>query len=198
MTKKISKRSKAKKDKTGKKAATKKRSKKTAAKRSSAKKTAAKRTAAPSKISNRVSKTPTKKANPKPEGKTVWKISPEKHGHTNVWVFKKDGLAIKVSQTYRFTSIIVAQNPDLTKYDPKNGIKFDEFDYCELGDDSWAPDWTFPDELPIEYQKRIERLWDEKHLDGMIEEGWSCDDGTYFYGPLSVEEVEAEYPHNPV
>ena len=38
----------------------------------------------------------------------------------------------------------------------------------------------------------------KKHHDGMMEAGWTCDDGTYFYGPLSVEEVEFEYPYDPV
>jgi len=32
----------------------------------------------------------------------------------------------------------------------------------------------------------------------MYHEGWTCDDKTYFYGPLSVEEVEPEDPYDSV
>jgi hypothetical protein len=161
------------------------------------KKVAAKK--APKK-SRRISKTSTKKPKRKSQKSSAWQISPEKHGTTDVWVFKKDGVTIEVSQTYRFSYIIVAHEPDLTKYDPDKGINIDNFDYShyEPGDDSYGPNWTFPDDFPSEEQERIKSLWDEEHLDGLMEAGWTCDDGTYFYGPLSVEEVESESPDNSV
>ena len=68
-------------------------------KRSTAKKMTAKK--ASNKKSVRVSKTSTKKAKRKPKKSSAWKISPEKFGATDVWVFKKDGVTIEVSQNYR-------------------------------------------------------------------------------------------------
>jgi hypothetical protein len=200
MAKKISKRSKQKKDRMGKKAATKKRLKKTAAKRSSAKKPAAKRTAAPSKKLKRVTRPSTKKPKPKPQGKTVWKISPEKYGCTDEWVFKKDGVTIVLSQNYRFSFLIAVQKPNLTKYDPDKGIEIDKFKhvYFESGDNARGLDWTFPDDFPVEDQERIQSIWHKGYHDAMEEAGWHCVmDATNFYGDLSVEQVESEYPYNP-
>jgi hypothetical protein len=167
-------------------------------KRPVSKKVAAKK--ASNKRSKKVSKTKAAKAKRKPQKKAVWKISPPKHGTTDVWVFKKDGVTIEVSQTYRFTFIIVAQKPNLTKYDSNKGVNIDKFDYShyELGDDSYGPDWTFPKDFPLEEQERIKRLWDEEHDNGMFAEGWIGGVDCYFYGPLSIEEVESEYPYDPI
>lgn len=150
--------------------------------------------------SKKVSKTSTKKAKRKPKKSSAWKISPEKHSTTDVWVFKKDGVTIELSQTYRFTFIIVAQKPNLTKYDPDKGINIDKFhcSHYEPGDDSFGPDWTFPDNFPLEEQERIKSLWDEEYDDAMRKAGWECAMDTYYYGPLSVEEVESEDSYDPV
>jgi hypothetical protein len=141
--------------------------------------------------SKAVSKISTNKTNRKPTKSPVWKISPEKFGATDVWVFKKDGLTIGLSQNYRFSFLITAQKPNLTKYDPDKGVNIDKFKYFHLesGDDARGPDWIFPDGFPLKEQERIKRLWDEDHQDGMSKEGWIFDVEGYFYGPLSVEEV---------
>jgi hypothetical protein len=167
-------------------------------KRSVHKKVAAKK--APSKKSKRVSKTPTKKAKRKPKKSSAWKLSPEKYSAQDIWEFKKDGLIIGLSQDHRFSFVVVPQKPNLTKYDPDKGVNIDKFNYShfEPGDDAGVPNWTFPDGFPLEEQERIKSLWDEKYDDGMSEAGWTCAMDTYYFGPLSVEEVELEYPHNPV
>jgi hypothetical protein len=168
-------------------------------KRPASKKVAAKK--ASNKRSKKVSKTKAAKAKRKPQKKAVWKISPPKHGTTDVWVFKKDGVTIELSQTYRFTFIIVDEKPNLTKYDPHKGINIHKFSYrhYEPGDDSFGLDWTFPDDFPLEEQQRIHSIWHEGYHEAMEKAGWRCAmDATYFYGDLSVEEVESEDPYDPV
>ena len=100
-------------------------------KRSTAKKMTAKK--ASNKKSVRVSRTSTKKAKRKPKKSSAWKISPEKFGATDIWVFKKDGVTIELSQNYQISFIIVAQKPNLTKYDPDKGINIDKFKCSYLG-----------------------------------------------------------------
>jgi hypothetical protein len=132
--------------------------------------------------------------------RSAWKISPVKHGTSDLWVFKKDGVTIGLSQTYRFSFIIVARKPKLTNYDPNNGINIDKFNYShyEPGDDSFGPNWMFPNNFPLEEQERIKSLWDEEHDNGMFAESWTSDVHCHFYGLLSVEKVESEYPYHPV
>jgi glucan-binding YG repeat protein len=167
-------------------------------KRPASKKVAAKK--ASNKRTKKVSKTKAAKAKRKPQKKAVWKISPPKHGTTDVWVFKKDGVTIGLSQTYRFTFIIVDEKPNLTKYDPDKGINIDKFNYSyyEPGDDSFGPNWTFPNNFPLEEQERIKNLWHEEYEAGMMTAGWICDSDNYYYGDLSVEEVQPEYPYDPI
>jgi hypothetical protein len=88
----------------------------------------------------------------------------------------------------------------LAKYDPKKGVDIDKFKWIhiDLGDDARGPDWNFPDSFSLEEQERIESLWDVEYDDAMTAAGWSCAMETYFYGDLSVEEVEPEYPFDPV
>lgn len=168
-------------------------SKKVVAKTSLKKKTSTKSTKS-------VSRSPKKQAKRKPQEKTAWKISPEKHATQDVWVFKKNRVTIVLRQNYRFPYIIVAQKPNLTKYDPDKGVNIDKFGdhHYEPGDDSYGPDWTFPDDFPSEEQERIKSLWDEEHDNGMFAEGWISDVNCYFFGPLSVEEVKAEDPFEPI
>jgi hypothetical protein len=198
---KVSKAKKAKKK--SRKPITKKRSKRIVAKRYSPKKLVAKK--ATKKVSRKkgqlkVSKTAMKNVKRKLPKKAAWKISPEKYAVTDMWVFRKESLTIELSQNYRFSFLIVAQKPKLTKYDPDKGANIDKFKYSyyESGDDARGPDWTFPDDFSLEEQERIKSLWDKEYDDAMREAGWTCSMETYLYGPLLVEEVEAEYPHNRV
>jgi hypothetical protein len=132
--------------------------------------------------------------------KSAWKLSPQyKNSVRDIWVFQKDGVTIGFSQTFRWSSLIVDQRPDLTRYDPEKGISIDNFEYRNLEPgDSSDPNWIFPDDFPIEGQERIKSLWDEEYDEGMRKAGWKCDIETSYFGPLLVEEVEPEYPHNPV
>jgi hypothetical protein len=201
MARKISKSSKAKRIKTSKKAAMKKRSKKTVAKRPSAKKPAPKRTKSPGAKSKRVSVTPAKNAKRKPQKKTVWKISPQnRHAAYYIAVFEKDGVIIDVFWEFVCAFIIVAQKPRLTKHERDKGIAIDKLNYShyEPSDDSDGPYWTFPDNFPPEEQRKMKNLQREECHDAMIKAGWTCYDRTRFYGPLSVKEVESEYPYRPV
>jgi hypothetical protein len=149
--------------------------------------------------SKKVGKTSTKKAKRKPQEKTAWRVSPQyKNSVRNIWTFQKDGVTIGFSQTFRWSYIIVAQKPDLTKYDPDKGISIDELEYSDLetGHSSGDPNWVFPDDFPLGERERIEKHWDEYYDQGMREAGWTSDIEVYYFGPLLVEDVESEYPHN--
>jgi hypothetical protein len=200
MAGKISKSRKAKRIKQSKKAATKKRSKKTVAQRPSAKKPAAKRTKAPSTESKRVSKNQTRKAKRKPPKKNAWKISPQNHHAVYLAVFEKDGVTIELYQAFVHAFVIVDQKPNLTKSERDEGASTDKFNYShyESSDAPEGPVWTFPDNFPPEQQEKIENLSREEYHGAMIKAGWTCYDKTRFYGRLSVEKVESEYPYDPV
>jgi hypothetical protein len=200
MARKISKSSKAKRIKTGKKAATKRRSKKTVAKRPSAKKPAAKRTKAPGTKSKRVSRNQTGKAKRKSQKKHTWKISAQEHHAIYLAVFEKDGVIIELYQAYVHAYVIVGRKPKLTRSERNEGASIDKFNYShyESSDAPEGPIWTFPQNFPPEQQEKIESLSREEYHDTMIKAGWTCYDKTRFYGRLSVEEVESEYPYDPV
>jgi hypothetical protein len=186
--------------KTSKKSAANRQPENTVAKRLAAKKPATKRTTAPSTKLNRVSKIQTEKAKRKLQKKTVWKISPQNHHTVYLAVFEKDGVTIDLYQAFVDAFIIVAQKPKLTKCERDMGISIDKFKYSHYkpSDDSDGPHWTFPDNFPAEEQEKIKNLLREGYHHEMIKAGWTCYDKTRFYGPLSVERVESEYPYNPV
>jgi hypothetical protein len=157
----------------------------------------AKRTKTPSAKSKRVSKTPTKRAKRKPQRKTVWKISPQETVY--IAVLEKDGVMIDLHQPFPDAFIIVAQKPRLTKHERNKGIAVEKFNHSHYEpNDSDGPRWTFPENFPPEERKKIEGLSSEEYRHAMIKAGWTCYDTTRFYGPLSVKEVESEYPYDPV
>ncbi len=172
-----------------------KRSKKKTRKKRQAKKLSKRTTTKKSK------KSAPKKAKKELARKTVWKISPQKHSMQDVWVFKKGRVTIVMRQNFRFGYCLVGEKPNLTQYNPDKGVNIGKFNYIdfERGDDSFGYDWTFPDDFPLEDQERIESLWQEGYHDAMEEAGWRIvEEETYVFGDLTVEEVEAKYPHNPV
>lgn len=104
-------------------------------------------------------------------------------------------------QNFRFGYLLVGDKPNLTKYNPDKGVNISKFDCidCERGDDSFGYVWTFSKHFPQEDQERIESIWNEGYHDAMEEAGWRIvEDETYVFGDLSVEEVESEYPYDPI
>jgi hypothetical protein len=175
-------------------------------KKSATKKVASKRTIKKSSIkknkkkpSKKLGKKPaTKRA--KPEKKSMWKLSPQSRNSVReLWVFQKDGVTIGLNQIYGSSFVIVDQKPDLANYDPDRGIsihKFEFIDHEEVGGP--GPDWRFPDDFPLEKRADIMKLWDAEYDDGMRKAGWVCECDTFFTGPLLIEEVKVDLPHNPV
>ena len=148
-------------------------------KNKSGKKTPAKRSVKKP-ASKRVAKTPAEK--------TAWKISPEiSQSVVDVDIWKKGDLTIEHVTVYRSGWIIVNQLPDLSGYNPDEGINiFDEFEFDEHEVlDGSEETSVFPKELPAEECERLMTLSEEQ----LVDEGWMIESTTRFTGPLVVEEV---------
>jgi hypothetical protein len=163
--------------------------KKVVAKTSPAKKTVKKNKSGkktPSKQS--VKKPASKRVAKTPAEKTAWKISPEiSQSVVDVDIWKKDDLRIEHRTVYRSGWIIVNQLPDLSGYNPDEGINiFEEFEFeeHEVLDGSQETS-VFPKELPAEECERLRSLSDAE----LENEGWTIEFATRFTGPLVVEEV---------
>jgi hypothetical protein len=153
--------------------------KKTVKKNKSGKKTPSKQSAKKS-ASKRVAKTPA--------GKTAWRISPEiSQSVVEIDIWKKGDLKIEHLTVYRSGWIIVDQLPDLSGYNPDEGVDiFEEFEFEEhqLLDGSEETS-VFPKELPADECERLMTLSEEE----LVDEGWMIESATRFTGPLVVEEV---------
>ena len=163
--------------------------KKVAAKTSPAKKTIKKQKQGqktPPKTS--MKKAANKQATKAPVGKTAWKISPEiSQSVVDIDIWKKGDLKIEHLTVYRSGWIIVDQLPDLSGYNPDEGVNiFEEFEFEEhqLLDGSEETSF-FPKELPLEECERLVALSEDE----LVDEGWTIESATRFSGPLVVEEV---------
>jgi hypothetical protein len=180
----------AKKAKKGKKPAAKKTAKKPVAKASPAKKNVKKQKQGKRKPAKKALKKAANKRIPKtPIEKTAaWKISPEiSQSVVTIDTWKKDALQIEHLTVYRSGWIIVDQLPDLSGYNPDEGINiYDKFEFEEhqLYDGSKEAS-IFPNELPAEERERLLALSEEE----LADEGWTLESVTRFKGPLVVEEV---------
>lgn len=174
----------AKKAKTAKKLAT-----KSVAKKPRAKKTVKKRKQDKQKqAKTSLKKAANRRVTKKPTEKTAWKISPENsQSVVEIDIWKKDNLKIEFLKVYRSGWIIVDQLPDLSRYNPDEGINiFEEFEFDEhqLHDGSEEAS-IFPDELPAEERERLLALSEEE----LADEGWTLESVTRFSGPLLVEQA---------
>ena len=94
---------------------------------------------------------------------------------------------VEFAKVYRSGWIIVNQLPDLSGYNPAEGINiFEEFEFDEHQlDDGSQADSVFPNELPSEERERLINLSESE----LAEEGWTLESVTRFSGPLLVEQV---------
>jgi hypothetical protein len=179
----------AKKAKKAKKSAAKKTVKKAVVKTSRAKKAVKKNKSGKKTPSKQSTKKATNKRVAKtPEKKTAWRISPAiSQSVVDVDIWKKGDLKIEHLTVYRSGWIIVDQLPDLSGYNPDEGVNIleeFEFDEHQLIDGSEETSF-FPKELPLEECERLMTLSDAELMD----EGWTIELATRFSGPLLVEEV---------
>ena len=179
----------AKKAKKAKKPAAKKTAKKAVAKKSPAKKTVKNKkpgTRKPAKTS--VKKAANKRVAKSPTEKKAWRISPEiSQSVVDIDIWKKDDLKIEHLKVYRSGWIIVDQLPDLSGYNPDEGVNIlEEFavEEHQLLDGSEGTSF-FPKELPSEECERLMTLSEAE----LVDEGWTIESATRFTGPLVVEEV---------
>ena len=175
--------------KKAKKSAAKKGAKKVVTKTARATKTVKKQKQGKGKPGKRPAKKATSKRVPKtPTEKTAWRISPEiSQSVLQIDAWKKADLKIEHLKVYRTGWIIVDQLPDLSGYNPDEGINiFEEFEFDEhqLYDGSEEAS-IFPTELPAEERERLLAL-SEAELEN---EGWTLESVTRFKGPLLVEQV---------
>jgi hypothetical protein len=123
-----------------------------------------------------------------PTQKTTWKISPEiSQSVVDIDIWKKGDLKIEHLTVYRSGWIIVDRLPDLSGYNPDEGVNiFEEFEFeeHEVLDGSEETSF-FPKELPQEEYERLMTLSEEE----LVGEGWTIESATRFSGPLVVEEV---------
>jgi hypothetical protein len=176
----------AKKAKMSKKPAAKRIPKKAAAKKSPAKKTAKQGKRKPAKTS--VKKAANKRATKTATEKTAWKISPEiSQSVVDIDIWKKGDLKIEHLTVYRTGWIVVDQLPDLSGYNPDEGVSiFEEFEFKEHQVlDGSEETSSFPKELLSEECERLMALSEEE----LVDEGWTIESATRFSGPLVVEEV---------
>jgi hypothetical protein len=179
----------AKKAKKAKKPVAKKTAKKAVAKKSPAKKTVKKQKQQKTKPAKQsVKKAGSKGAAKTPTAKTAWRISPEiSQSVVDVDIWRKGHLKIEHLKVYRSGWIIVDQLPDLSGYNPDEGVNiFEEFEFEEhqLLDGSEETS-LFPKELPVEECERLVNLSETE----LVNEGWTIESATRFNGPLLVEEV---------
>ena len=179
----------AKKAKKAKKPAAKKTAKKAVAKKSPAKKTVKNKKPGkrkPAKTS--VKKAANKRVAKSPTEKKAWRISPEiSQSVVDIDIWKKDDLKIEHLKVYRSGWIIVDQLPDLSGYNPDEGVNIlEEFavEEHQLLDGSEGTSF-FPKELPSEECERLMTLSEAE----LVDEGWTIESATRFSGPLVVEEV---------
>jgi hypothetical protein len=163
--------------------------KKAAAKTSPAKKTAKRHKQGKRKLAKTLVKKVTDKRVAKtPKEKTAWRISPEiSQSVVDIDIWKKGDLKIEHLRVYRSGWIIVDQLPDLSGYNPDEGVNiFDEFEFEEhqLLEGSEETSF-FPKELPSEECERLMALSEAE----LVDEGWTIESATRFSGPLVVEEV---------
>jgi hypothetical protein len=129
-----------------------------------------------------------KRATKTPAEKTAWKISPENsQSVVEIDIWKKDDLKIEFLKVYRSGWIIVDQLPDLSGYNPDQGVDiFEEFEFDEPQLHSASEETSvFPNELPAEERERLLALSEEE----LADEGWTLESVTRFSGPLLVEQV---------
>jgi hypothetical protein len=120
--------------------------------------------------------------------KTAWKISPEiSQSVVDIDIWKKGDLKIEHLRVYRTGWLVVDQLPDLSGYNPDEGVSiFEEFEF----EDHQVLDGSeetsiFPKELPSDECERLMALSEEE----LVDEGWTIESVTRFSGPLVVEEV---------
>ena len=179
----------AKKAKKAKKPAAKKTAKKAVAKTSRAKKTVKKQKRSKGKpTSKSVKKAAKKRTTKKPTKKTAWRISPEiSQSVVEMDIWKKGDLKIEFLKVYRSGWILVDQLPDLSGYNPDEGINiFEEFEFDEHQLHDVSQESTlFPNELALEERERLMALSEAE----LVDEGWTLESATRFSGPLVVEQV---------
>jgi hypothetical protein len=163
--------------------------KKAAAKTSPAKKTAKSHKQGKRKPTGPSAKTAAnKRATKAAKEKTAWKISPEiSQSVVDIDIWKKGDQKIERLRVYRTGWIVVDQLPDLSSYNPDEGVSiFEEFEFEEHQVlDGSEETSLFPKELPSEECERLMALSEAE----LVGEGWTIESATRFSGPLVVEEV---------
>lgn len=123
-----------------------------------------------------------------------YKISTiEKKSITQREIWIKDGRQAVYEIGWRWGYVTIPNEPDLSNYDPSEGIdpyELGDIEDQEFIDGCWS-EWEYPDDMTEEEQEEFDTAYDEEGDEGIMNLGWQIDDTEYrFTGPLEVEEIE--------
>lgn len=122
----------------------------------------------------------------------AWKISnAEKKNVTEIEIWKKDEQILQRIHGWRWGAYKACEEPDLSDYDPEEGINVNDLDGEHLGlDDGQYEEWVFPDGMTKKEQKKLLKAWAEDWHEGVTNLGWEeWDSELWFRGPLEIEEI---------
>lgn len=121
-----------------------------------------------------------------------YKITPEnKNSITEIEIWRKGTETFSIIRNWRWGNVTVEENPDLSDYDPENGINVN--DECFVIDtelDGAEIDFEFGDDIPEEIRPQLIRVWTDEMDDGLVQLGWEVyETECWFYGELEIKEI---------
>ena len=125
----------------------------------------------------------------------TYKITPENQKSIfEVEIWKKDDSTFKIIKNWRWGSVTVEEEPDLSNYDPDIGINVNEECYvvdCDLTDAEI--DFEFSPDIDDELRMQLQKEWLENMDDGLTEMGWSeYQTECWLFGGLVIQRLEQE------
>lgn len=126
----------------------------------------------------------------------AYRVSPQnKKCVTEVETWTKDGEMLVHRIGWRWASVLVDEEPDLSDYDPETDEieVYDEWGASVEGcsDGVWE-EWEYPENWSDEDKEKFQELWDEEWHEAPLNLGWHEEDSQlWFTGPLEIEEIES-------
>jgi hypothetical protein len=121
----------------------------------------------------------------------TWKIETQKNCIHERRVFSGD-YEVDLVIYWRSGYITFDEMPDLSNYDPGDGIEINDFDDWRFRDGS--TDLEIGDDTPADEREKIEKAYAEDGEDGLEALGYDIRDTTYlFLGDLKITDITAEF-----
>lgn len=124
----------------------------------------------------------------------IYRVSPlNKKNVTEIIIWTNDNYTVKQTIGWRWGAVVCPTKPDLSNYDPEEGIDVynsgwdADFDGTE---DGCYEDWEYDDTMTEEEIEEFQNAYDEDGIEGVENLGWSNDDSElWFIGELEIKEV---------